>query len=276
MRRLQERIFKAYRNGNSKAGIRLQRLLLTNHAAHQQAVRKVTEVSKGRSTSGIDGVSRLSPRQKRELASNLSITIRPRSVRRTYIPKPGKAEKRPLGIPTIRDRAIQELVRMALEPQLEASMVTQAPDAYGFRPGRSRSDAAKALRNYLDKVEGKYVAICDIKQCFDRLDHNWVLQRIETWPAMQCYLRRILRAGYMEDNKWYLTEKGAPQGGPLSGLITNWALLGLEQYVSGHLRPDQRPGIIRLCRRHPHGPQGPSGPSGSPRARRGVPEPDRT
>jgi RNA-directed DNA polymerase len=136
---------------------------------------------------------------------------------------------------------------MALEPQLEVLMVQQAPDAYGFRPGRWRGDAAKALRNYLDKAEGRYVAVCDIEKCFDRLDHDWVLQRIETWPTMQCYLREVLRAGYMEDGRWHPSERGAPQGGPLSGLITNWALLGLEQYVSGHLRPGQRPGIIRYA-----------------------------
>ena len=112
----------------------LQRLLLTSKSAKLLAVRRVTQLNRGKKTAGVDGVKSLNPNQRQRLANELKLNDKSSPVRRIWIPKPGKPDKRPLGIPTMADRARQALVKLALEPQWEAKF---EPNNYGFRPARS-------------------------------------------------------------------------------------------------------------------------------------------
>ncbi len=166
--RLQKRIFKASQRGDAGTMRRLQKLLMKSFAAKCLAVRRVTQDNQGKSTAGVDGVKSLTPKQRLELVSKLKLGTKAKATRRVMIPKPGKAEKRPLGIPTMYDRAIQSLVKQALEPEWEARF---EPNSFGFRPGRSCHDAIGQIYVSINKMP-KYVLDADIAKCFDKINHN--------------------------------------------------------------------------------------------------------
>src|SRR6185437_14705062 len=142
--RLQKRIYRAEQQGKLAIVHSLQRLLLKSEAARMVAVRRVTQDNHGKKAAGIDGVKSVGPLLRLAFVQRLrdTTTIRARPVRRVWIPKPGKQEQRPLGIPVMLDRAHQALVKLALEPQWEARF---EPNSYGFRPGRSCHDAIDAI-----------------------------------------------------------------------------------------------------------------------------------
>ena len=133
--RLQERIYQAARRDDIERVRSLQKLLIRSYAAKLLAVRQVAQDNSGKRTPGVDGVSSLDPEERLKLAQSLNLRYRASAVRRVWIPKPGKQEKRPLGIPTMRDRATQALVKLTLEPEWEARF---EPNSYGFRPGPPR------------------------------------------------------------------------------------------------------------------------------------------
>jgi len=176
--RLQQRIYRAAQRGDWKRVHSLQRLLLRSWSARCLAVRQVTQENRGKRTPGVDGVASLTPKQRLQLARNLrnlsDWQVAP--IRRTYIPKPGTAEKRGLGIPVMADRAMQALVKLALEPEWEAQF---GPNSYGFRPGRSTHDAIEAIFNIIC-LKPKYALDADIEKCFDRINHIALLQKINT------------------------------------------------------------------------------------------------
>jgi len=130
--KLQKQIYRASTAGDSVTVHTLQKRLLRSYFAKLLAVRKVSQENQGKRTAGVDGVKALTPNARFHLANRLSIKRQPRPIRRVYIPKPGKTEKRPLGIPTMYDRACQCLVKFALEPEWEAKF---HPESYGFRKG---------------------------------------------------------------------------------------------------------------------------------------------
>ncbi len=163
--KLQKRIDRASQRGAVKAVQRLQRLLMKSWAARYLAVRRVTQDKQGKRTAGMDGIRALNPKARIALAANLRLSQRAQPTRRVWIPKPGRDEKRPLGIPTIRDRAEQTLAKLALEPEWEAKF---EPNRYGFRPGRSCHDAIDAIFNRI-KQKAKYVLDADSAKCFDRM-----------------------------------------------------------------------------------------------------------
>lgn len=234
--KLQKRIYQASKSGDWKRTKRLQKLLLKSKSAKLLAVRRVTQINKGKKTAGIDGVKSLSPVQRLRLANELNLSEKSKPVRRIWIPKPGKSEKRPLGIPTMADRAKQALVKLALEPEWEAKF---APNTYGFRPARSCHDAVQAIFLATHK-KNAYVLDADIKGCFDNIDHAALLDKINTFPRLRRVIKGWLRNGAMEGDVFQKMNAGTPQGGVISPLLANIALHGVEHELKESLLEDLR------------------------------------
>jgi RNA-directed DNA polymerase len=222
---LQRRIDRASQRDDISSVIALQTLLLESWSAKLKAVRRVTQENRGKDTPGIDNIKSVPQKERIALAQNLEIDGKSELIRRVYIPKArGSKEKRPLGIPTIRDRAKQALVLMALEPQWEARF---EPNSYGFRPGRSAHDAIEAIFTALAK-KNKYVLDGDIRKWFDTIDHNHLLNKLDTSSGIKAQVRSWLTAGIMEGENLYPSTEGTPQGGVISPLLANIALHGME------------------------------------------------
>ena len=225
--KLQKRIYQASLRGDVLNVRRLQKLLIKSRSSKLISVRRVTQDNQGSKTAGVDGVKNLTPKQRFKLVDKISLGSKSSPVRRVWIPKPGKDEKRPLGIPTIEDRAVQCLVKMALEPEWEAKF---EPNSYGFRPGRSCQDAIEAIFS-ATRYKPKYVLDADISQCFDKIDHRKLLQKLNTFPTLRRQIRAWLKAGLWENRKFSETTKGVPQGGVISPLLANIALHGMEEHI---------------------------------------------
>src|SRR5215510_11402726 len=225
--KLQRRIYRASQAGEIRRVHRLQRLLLKSRAAKRLAVRRVTQDNQGKHTAGIDGAKSLTPRQRYALAERLGTLPIGSPTRRVWIPKPGTDERRPLSIPTLHDRALQALVKLALEPEWEARF---EPNSYGFRPGRSVQDAIGAIFIAIEK-QPKYALDADIAKCFDRIDQAALLRKLKTCPTLNRLVKAWLKAGVLDNNVFVATETGTPQGGVLSPLLANIALHGLEEYI---------------------------------------------
>src|SRR5215469_1200260 len=228
--RLQKRIYQASCRDNVQAVHRLQQLLMQSHAARLLAVRRVTQDNQGKNTAGVDGIASLPPEQRLALAADLHPKHwqKPLPTRRVWIPKPGKPEKRPLGIPTLRNRAQQALAKVSIEAEWEAKFEA---NSYGFRPGRSAHDAIEAI--FIDiRYQPKYVLDADIKGCFDNINHQALLDKLATYPAMRRAIKAWLKAGVLENGEVFPTEQGTPQGGVISPLLANIALHGMEHAIS--------------------------------------------
>jgi RNA-directed DNA polymerase len=225
--KLQKRIFKASQRGDEKAVRRLQKTLMKSWSARCLAVRRVTQDNQGKKTPGVDGVKSLTPQQRLSLISQLKLGKKAARTRRLWIPKPGTQEKRPLGIPTIKERALQALVKLALEPEWEARFEV---NSFGFRPGRSCHDAVEAIFNAI-RYKAKYVLDADIAKCFDKIDHKALLDKLHTFPSIRHQIKAWLKAGVMDGKTLFPTEEGTPQGGILSPLLANVALHGMENRI---------------------------------------------
>jgi RNA-directed DNA polymerase len=225
--KLQKRIYQASQRAEVKILHRLQRLLLHSRSAKLLATRKVTQDNGGKHTAGVDGVKSLPAKARLALVDSLRITEKAKPVRRIWIPKPGKTEKRALGIPTIGDRILQTLAKFSLEPEWEAKFEA---NSYGFRPGRSCQDALNAIRRSIEQ-KPKYVLDADIAQCFDCINHQALLSKVATFPLLRRVLKGWLKAGVMEKGKLFPSEEGTPQGGCISPLLANIALHGMEEVL---------------------------------------------
>src|SRR5712692_4723202 len=229
--RIQKRIYRASQRGNTRAVQKLQKLLTKSEAARLLAVRRVTQDNQGKKTAGIDGVKSVRPQQRLVMAQEIHPKhwkqSKRKPVRRVWIPKPGKDEKRPLGIPTMFNRAKQALGKMALEPEWEAKF---EPNSYGFRPGRSCHDAIEMIFLSI-KHKPKYVYDADIKGCFDNINQEALLQKLHTYSAMRQAVKGWLNAGVLEGEVFTPTEAGTPQGGVISPLLANIALHGMERVI---------------------------------------------
>jgi RNA-directed DNA polymerase len=233
--KLQKRIYRAEQRGDTKAVRRLQKTLMRSWSAKCLAVRRVTQDNQGKKTAGVDGIKSVSPVQRLELVKTLKLSHKAKPTRRVWIPKPGTREKRPLGIPTMTDRALQALVKLALEPEWEAKF---EPNSYGFRPGRSCHDAIGAIFTAVGQ-KAKYVLDADIAKCFDRINHDALLEKLNTFPTISRQIRAWLKAGvidwktYANRQKAYSpTNEGTPQGGVISPLLANIALHGMENRIA--------------------------------------------
>ena len=227
--KLQKRIYQASNRGDVKLVRRLQRLLIKSWCARALSVRRVTQDNQGKKTAGVDGVKSLTPKQRLILINNVKLGSKVKPTRRVWIPKPGTDEERPLGIPTMDDRALQALVKLGLEPEWEARF---EPNSYGFRPGRACHDAIGAIFTAI-RSKAKYVLDADIAKCFDRINHESLLRKLNTYPALRRQIRAWLKAGVMDGKELFSTTEGTPQGGVISPLLANIALHGIEELIKG-------------------------------------------
>lgn len=225
--KLQKRIFRARQRGDVKVVHRLQKTLMRSWSAKCLSVRRVTQDNQGKKTAGVDGVKSLSPEARLTLVGQLKLGSKAPPTRRVWIPKPGKDEQRPLGIPTMYERARMTLVKLALEPEWEAVF---EPNSYGSRPGRSCHDAMEQIFAAI-KQKAKYVLDADIAQCFDRINHEALLKKLKTFPTLRRQIKTWLKAGVIDGHQFFQTSEGAPQGGTISPLLANIALHGLEYRI---------------------------------------------
>jgi RNA-directed DNA polymerase len=231
VRRLRQRIFTATRAGDWKQVRNLQKLMLRSRANTLVSVRRVSQHNSGRRTPGVDGRVALTSRARAELADSLHRRSRSAPalpVRRVHIPKKN-GKRRPLGIPVLADRAQQQRVRNALEPEWEARMDARQ---YGFRPGRGTHDAIQRIFATLSgrRARRSWVLDADLEAAFDRLDHDHILSRLGTFPGRE-QIRAWLNAGVVDNNRYSPTREGTPQGGVISPLLLNITLQGIEEAV---------------------------------------------
>jgi len=224
--RLQTRIAKAVKNGKWSLVKRLQYLLTHSHYAKLLAVKTITQ-NRGKRTAGVDGETWSSPEAKMKAA--LSLTDKKyiaKPLRRVYIEKSGSKKKRPLGIPTMYDRAIQALYALALSPSAET---TGDNRSFGFRKFRSAQDACEKAFSYLShKSSPEWILEGDIKGCFDNINHQWLIDNISIDKSV---LKQFLKAGYVYDHQLFPTDAGTPQGGIISPILANIALDGIEKLL---------------------------------------------
>jgi RNA-directed DNA polymerase len=214
----------------------LQRLLTHSYSGKALAVRRVTE-NTGKRTPGVDGQTWKTQEQKAGAIQTLQQQgYHPRPLRRIYIPKSNGAQ-RPLSIPTMRDRAMQALYLLALDPVAET---LADPNSYGFRTARSTADAIEACFIALCKKDrAEWILEGDIRSCFDQISHEWLVAHI---PIEKTILKKWLKAGYVERRCFHPTEEGTPQGGIISPAIANMTLDGLERLLASHFSKTSREG----------------------------------
>ena len=238
VRRLQARIVKATQEGRHGKAKALQWLLTHSFSGKAWAVRRVTG-NRGKRTPGVDGKIWSTPGSRMRAVLSLKRRgYRPLPLRRVFIPK-ANGKLRPLGIPTMRDRAMQALYLLALEPVAET---TADPNSFGFRRGRATADAIEQCFTTLHRADrAQWILEADIRSCFDEISHDWLIANI---PMDKAILRRWLKAGYMHGGHLHGTEAGTPQGGIISPTLANMALDGLQpllrsQFWKHGLNPDK-------------------------------------
>lgn len=228
VRRLQVRIAKAVSEGRWNRAKALQRLLTCSFYGKAVAVKRVTE-NHGKKTAGVDGVTWNTPEQKAKAINSLKRRgYQPQPLRRVHIPK-ANGKLRPLGIPTMRDRAMQALHLLALQPIAET---TADHNSYGFRPERAcRDAAAQGFAALVSKNSAQWVLDADISGCFDNISHDWLLANI---PMDKAVLGKWLKSGFVEQGNWFPTLAGTPQGGIASPTLANMVLDGMEIELAKH------------------------------------------
>ena len=242
VRRLQRRIVQAQQQGQKRKVRALQFILTRSYSARCLAVRRVVE-NPGRRTPGVDGQKLDTPEKRAQAVQKLSTEdYQPQPLRRIYIPKNNGQGLRPLGIPTMQDRAQQALHLLALDPVAET---TADPNSYGFRKERSVADAIEQCFTLLARSNSPpWVLEGDIQSCFDEISHEWLLSHI---PMDRAILKEWLAAGFIERESFHLTTSGTPQGGIISPVLMNLTLDGLESWLAKHF-PPRRGHLVRLVR----------------------------
>lgn len=240
--RLQSKIYQASLTGDKSSVVKYQKILINSYSAKLLAIKKVTQDNKGKKTA--DGEEWV------KLAQNLELDGKASPLTWVQVPK-SNGESRNLGVPTQEDRAKQALARMALEPEWEAKF---EPNTYGFRPGRSCHDAISAIEIQV-RTRTNYVLSVDIGGCFDKIKHEVIVERCNTFPIMERQIRAWLKSGVMTGEIFQPMERGMPVGGVISPLLANIALHGLETHISGkfpYISANQAQGKLGRIVRYAH------------------------
>src|SRR5437899_1348408 len=225
VRRLQVRIAQATKEGRWGKVRALQRLLTHSYSGKVLAVRRVTE-NNGKRTPGVDQETWDTPEKKKQAVHELKRRgYQPQPLRRVYIPKSDGRTLRPLGIPTMKDRAMQALYLLALDPIAET---TADRNSYGFRQQRSCADAVEQAFKALRAASTQWILEGDIRSCFDKISHDWILAHV---PLDRAMLQKWLKAGYIDKHLFHETTEGTPQGGIISPALANCVLDGLERVL---------------------------------------------
>lgn len=244
--RLQCRVWKAVRDGDTAKAKSLQKLILRSQGARLLAIRQVSQLNQGKKTAGVDGVKSLNFRQRIELTEILreqTFNWKSDKLREVHIPKKD-GTKRTLKVPTMKDRAWQCLVKYAIEPAHEATFHARS---YGFRPGRSAQDAQKILFTNLNsnaKGYTKTILELDIEKCFDRINHNDLMSRVIAPQNIKMGLWRCLKTGVNPK----FPDQGTPQGGGIRPLLANISLNGIEDlHKTGRKPCEMKSSAIRYA-----------------------------
>jgi RNA-directed DNA polymerase len=239
--RLQKRIYKAVRAGQVKKAKKLCKLLVRSKSTALVNVRRITQDNKGKKTAGVDGITCLNPKERINRVNELLDLAKDnwkkyfaKPILRFFIPKKN-GEMRPLGIPTIKDRAVQGIFKTAIEPVFEAKFEA---GSYGFRPAHNAQDAIAQIFVNLNRVE-KWVLDADIKGCFDNISHEFLLEKMNVLnPVDKKIVSQWLKSGVMDKQEFRAIEQGTPQGGIISPLLANIALDGMESFLFNELKKE--------------------------------------
>lgn len=242
---LQYKIFKYAKRNDRAEVLYYQKELVNSEHAKLLAVRMITQDNRGKKTAGVDGLSELNPIQRFQLATKMILDGKASPIKRVWVPK-ANGKLRPLGIPTMEDRAKQCLLKMALEPEWESKFEI---NSYGFRPGYSTADVKWVIARQLQGGP-KYFLDADIKECFDNISHVYLLEKLNTSKMFKRQIEAWLKADIMVDSdedSYDIKEAGTPQGGVISPLLMNIALHGLENNILEHFKHRNAIKVVRYA-----------------------------